>query len=147
MGHNATRVDIASQLMYFDQSLSFWQQPVVFDDRFEVDITVKLPGARDDMSGYDNMIGNLLWDVQVQVIDRATSIGYHERVEVDLPSAPGNYIPNTIPTITINAGGSRFKITPHCGKFGGSTTVDLINNAKIGKLPVIFARIDREKLL
>jgi len=147
VGHNATRVDIASQLMYFDQSLSFWQQPVVFDDRFEVDITVKLPGARDDMSGYDNLIGNLLWDVQVQVIDRETSIGYHERIEVDLPSTPGNFIPSTIPTIAINAGGSQFKITPYYGKWTGATTVDLINNAKIGKLPVVFARIDREKLL
>jgi hypothetical protein len=146
IGHNATRVDVAAHLMYFNHGLAFWQERIVFDDRYTVELAVKLPGARDDQSGYDNMIGNLPWEVQVEVIDTSTNIGYHERVETLLPSTPSNYIPESIPTIDINIGDSKFKITPYCGKWRGSTTVDLINNASTGKLPVLFARIDREKL-
>ena len=148
VGDNATRVDVAAHLMYHHAGLAFWQAPVVFDNRYSVELIVKLPGARDDMKGYDNMLGDMEWEVQAEVIDRDTYVGAHERVTTKLPRTATDYISKDIPSIIIeDVGGYRFKITPYFGDWRGSTTVDLINNAQQGRLPILFARIDREKNL
>jgi hypothetical protein len=148
VGHHVTRLDVAAHLMYHHHGLTFWQAPIIIDDRYSLELMVKLPGTRDTHDSYDNVIGNLQWEVSVELIDKLTNEGRHSRVETSLPATPPVYIPETASTISISDfNGYNFKITPYCGDFRGSTTVDLINNANNGILPVLFVRIDREPVV
>lgn len=145
IGNYATRADIAAHLMYHHEGLAFWQVPVVFDNRYEVQISVRLPGAKDDMTGWNNLIGVLPWEVQVEIFDKHTGYGEQERVKVVLPVDVPSYIPATIPTMKINKiPGYTFSVTPYAGDWRASSTDDIIAKSRRHDLPVLFFRIDRE---
>lgn len=145
VGESATRVDVAAHLMYHHDGLAFWQVPVVFDNRYYVEITVKLPGASDNSQSYIDLMGSMPWNIQMEVHDMDTGIGLNDSVSVNLPESPGAYIPSTIDSITTTRfTGYRFKITPYGGKWNANSSSELIANAAAGILPVLFLRIDRE---
>ena len=138
-----TRVDIATELMYYPDGVIFFQAPIQIGDNTTLEITVKVPGINSDSTGFTNTT-DLVWDVGVEIVDKAAKQAVYDSVVTNLTDIPQSSIPSNYPSINITGLDSHtYKITPYYGKWFGSTSQDIVNSVETGKLPVIFVRIDR----
>ena len=138
-----TRVDIATELMYYPDGVIFFQAPIQIGDNTTLEITVKVPGINIDSTGFTNTT-DLVWDVGVEIVDKTAKQAVYDSVVTNLTDIPQASIPSTYPSINITGlDNHTYKITPYYGKWTGSTSLDIVNSVKTGNLPVIFVRIDR----
>tara|TARA_R110000851_G_scaffold52364_10_gene124661 strand:+ start:890 stop:3514 length:2625 start_codon:yes stop_codon:yes gene_type:complete len=138
-----TRVDISTELMYFEDGLLFWQRPLQIGDDTTLEITVNIPGIKPDQTGFDDTT-DLVWAVGIEIADQSARKAVYGAVTVDLPSTPQVYIPTENKHIIIHSiDGYTYKITPYFGKWTGSSSQEIHEKALTGVLPSIFIRVDR----
>ena len=116
---------------------------IIFDDQTTIDISVRLPGASDDLTEYTNKTGDLQWDVGVEIIDGPAKIGAYNDISTYLPPEPGVYIPEHFKTVEATLDGRTYKVTPYAGDWKASSSDEIVSNSQNNKLPRMFVRIDR----